>query len=1463
MKIAKIAKIDASRIITLQVEDSSDQTKLVRIEVKVSRSNIIYEINSTCYEPNSFKIKIDLPPVELIILEAKLAPDTNIDSFIDAVEFVFNSNEYADGINQIQRNNGESTEKWVAKINLFKKSIKEQLKLEIFDKTVSDSRIIHQQKKVLALDYLVKKIRNQENVDKVPKNSENLSNFEIHFKLKDKSGLAGKLEKLTQFASGGIDIVGITNHYNFEGEIETEIPQIAETFEIIGNFINYLKNYSETILLVTESPKVDINLVELESLAHSLIPVSRILSSSTARIRILEKELSESKNSNLINFGFLELSADTIKYFQSFLQDLIENARVMVENAKSSGGYVDALNEAWVLQSERGEEIATSKENQEPNSTKNRKYQSSWDKVPIFLFPKRKLTPPKRGDQILHIPGVPSEKYYERLSKLLLENPNILKNPSFIKYIGGFPGEITNLNAEVTSSLDRMEWIERLLYNGLLGSKVERFVFPETENNVSKLFLSVYGDVTFKQAGYGNSCFPDILAMTLAELVQGREYSNRPSVYNNLLNKRGSGEDLSPDEINYLNFVEDSIHQNKLPQTIRNMGYIFGLLNSSEIPENMFSISLANGIVEVLNGKFGQFSEAEQLEFTTTQLNIPRLLVLVSKYGLEEKDLDTLNQYMSTGAAHIIRIESGRYLITPKITQGFSFAAQWVNPNNQNPTGHFSRWYGEKCYSIVAPSISNGGQENYKRSDKVKTTNSTNSNSEPTTRSTYGSDNGEVESKRGKKKDGNSKKGIEGERNPGVDRAEQEGVIHRIDNGDYKKESELSALVEEKTSFQKPRQHPEITEDKKSEAETNTEQNPERTTDPEVKTNSEILEEQIYRVLFENVETLGLNEECIDTYINEIDRLTRFDKTSIFNKNEAENFNELIRVFSSIPGLEKTIEQLTFDTEQMKEDVQTEKFSNIKNDSIINTFLINLFDALSKLKAELERVAAEKVRSIQKLEKIAVLEKQAQKHKEEEKTTSLAEVYRVSDHCLFLSTVIRKYDGGKIASETLDLILTKVRELIRNTEEGYDTLYRGNEFSNLVSLESPMGLDYPTSWFKDRLVEICSTDSKLKEFIEKELDEYKFESDPNIPEIPKKESESEQLTAEESIKLLVSHNENRLIGCLKILCVINKLYQERIKVQNDKKEEEERRRSVIKEADILVGGPEFNELYRIIKSGLTLIKKLAKFLAGPNSNRKIQEETLEQLIAKLPLTRAKKYYNDNKQNYIFPANNDNKSPFADNVSLLLTYFLLCLRILDEQLLKFGIPNTYENFAISTVKNFSAINTEVFKAVFVKQDGLVSMAIDFESPNAYSYETAPGYLSFLEMFKEMCDLLIGSIGEKSMIILSPTLNDYKQLATDFIQSKVAGKIEKYERLREYLEERGVVLETELERNIEPYFARNFETTKEYYLRLMRSNTPDLGILHISNKVLALALDSDYVLSMVAIANKNMIQPIEQN
>ena len=45
--------------------------------------------------------------------------------------------------------------------------------------------------------------------------------------------------------------------------------------------------------------------------------------------------------------------------------------------------------------------------------------------------------------------------------------------------------------------------------------------------------------------------------------------------------------------------------------------------------------------------------------------------------------------------------------------------------------------------------------------------------------------------------------------------------------------------------------------------------------------------------------------------------------------------------------------------------------------------------------------------------------------------------------------------------------------------------------------------------------------------------------------------------------------------------------------------------------------------------------------------------------------------------------------------------------------------------------------------------------------------------------------------------------------------------------------------------------------------MRSNIPDPEIAHISNEILALALDSDYVLSMVAIANKNMIQPIEQN
>jgi len=265
-------------------------------------------------------------------------------------------------------------------------------------------------------------------------------------------------------------------------------------------------------------------------------------------------------------------------------------------------------------------------------------------------------------------------------------------------------------------------------------------------------------------------------------------------------------------------------------------------------------------------------------------------------------------------------------------------------------------------------------------------------------------------------------------------------------------------------------------------------------------------------------------------------------------------------------------------------------------------------------------------------------------------------------------------------------------------------------------------------------------------------------------------------------------------------------------------------------------------------------------------------DKMEKLI---PSTKVKSDYLSRKLGFVInnftEINDDN---FYDITSALLSFFILHLRTIEDTGEKYGLTKMQnivsEQISTRILNNYPTI-FEIYIKIFAHENSDVVPSgdktskyyvVDFYSPSKYG-DGYREYLDFMKVLSKMTLVLKNILEENNLTIYHPTLNDYKQLATDFIQSKVAGKIEKYERLREYLEERGVVLETELERNIEPYFARNSKTTKENYLRLMRSNIPDPEIAHISNEILALALDSDYVLSMVAIANKNMIQPIEQN
>lgn len=317
--------------------------------------------------------------------------------------------------------------------------------------------------------------------------------------------------------------------------------------------------------------------------------------------------------------------------------------------------------------------------------------------------------------KVFALTGIEESSEYIELRKQMKEELGLnsddpkLINLALQLYLKRFNRNERNLSAEVTGSLVRMKAINGRLIKGVLCKEIARFARPKPGTPINDLFEDVYGQAEITGNDLPRRGYPDLFAMSLVELdhAQNPLYRDRPSVkkriltkventlaksnFNNLSNTalsdqekqfyvvfRGSNQDqrneltseqqktyqdiedklrkaiinnLSPGEKEYLEFLETA-SDNQTLQVLRNISYVFGLLEGGDKARNQISKALFDSLIAVVESKENLKDDDIDILYSPN-LNIPQIVDLIAKYGLNEKDIELIDKYLARDAMFI------------------------------------------------------------------------------------------------------------------------------------------------------------------------------------------------------------------------------------------------------------------------------------------------------------------------------------------------------------------------------------------------------------------------------------------------------------------------------------------------------------------------------------------------------------------------------------------------------------------------------------------------------------------------------------------------------------------------------------------------------------------------------------------------------------------------------------------
>ncbi|MEI6728034.1 MAG: hypothetical protein WCK98_00125 [bacterium] len=333
-------------------------------------------------------------------------------------------------------------------------------------------------------------------------------------------------------------------------------------------------------------------------------------------------------------------------------------------------------------------------------------------KLPIVIKDRRNNIDQQR----MNVLGVESPEYEayrqemdEVLASVVEKGDPKLTNLALQLYLKRFNRNERNLAAEVTGSLVRMKAINARLIKGVVCKEIAKFARPKRGTPINDLFEDVYGEAEITGNDLPRRGYPDLFAMALVELdhAQNPLYRDRPSVkkrilanventlaksnFNNLSNIAISDQEkhfyvvlrefnqdqrneltpeqqktyqdvedklrkavinnLSKGEKEYLEFLETASNNQTL-QVLRNISYVFGLLEGGDKARNQISKALFNGLIAVVESKENLKDDDIDILYSPN-LNIPQIVDLIAKYGLNELDIELIDKYLARDAMFI------------------------------------------------------------------------------------------------------------------------------------------------------------------------------------------------------------------------------------------------------------------------------------------------------------------------------------------------------------------------------------------------------------------------------------------------------------------------------------------------------------------------------------------------------------------------------------------------------------------------------------------------------------------------------------------------------------------------------------------------------------------------------------------------------------------------------------------
>lgn len=562
--------------------------------------------------------------------------------------------------------------------------------------------------------------------------------------------------------------------------INKQAPQNSET---LSSSYENITTFNEYIL-----PPI---LVNLETSLQKLQQLLKSFNLKTKDLQLLGQIAKINDKIQAVSF-FLEAS----KYFKSYsfiLQDktlqFLNQYYLNVQNSEESNNellqniwssnlsaeyeffdeyeYYDSLGDDEV--EEAVTDVAESSEDDQKAKKGHLRFpRKRYPKVPIQLaFQQQASIDHRQTSQRLSIPGILNYSYSTLLDSkliekwLLFEQRDLIPKGFVMEYLSKYKNPNTRfVNAEIISSLGRLEIIEKILYRGLFAQKMQDFIGDS--EGLGQLFKQVYSVIRFVQKDYPTTDYrTNPLAVMLVEFDYSHKYPDKSdSVYKILERKVAEGgiNSLNDSERDYFNFVDQVLDKDKITQAIKFISYCFGVLDKGDIPNNKITRALYDGIWEVVDAKRNQMSAMQIALLDSENLSTSELLTLLVTFGLEAKDIVIINQHLAYKASYITHTKDsvkvidpdasnnkfahmertsgptqihgsigqydGKILVIPNLIQPQSFGVKWQtkihslgtyfddlerlrnhlkNEIPHNPTGHHLRQEEKGIFRIVSP----------------------------------------------------------------------------------------------------------------------------------------------------------------------------------------------------------------------------------------------------------------------------------------------------------------------------------------------------------------------------------------------------------------------------------------------------------------------------------------------------------------------------------------------------------------------------------------------------------------------------------------------------------------------------------------------------------------------------------------------------------------------------------------